>query len=245
MRSRFPYMPMLKNALLLALFVFSAIAKVFAQQEPRLGIAIKPIIPSGLFNNEADVIRRGNTQFAINPQVGYSAGVALRQDLPYLLSLETGIYYIRRIYELNITEGENTTSNKFRFVNYEIPVTGLIYIRLGKNTYLNNAFGLSFDFFPNSVYTENEYYQQKAERTYWVLPALTADVGGEYRTEKNGNFYIGASYHRMLINMAKTLILYEKGAVKESVTTPLSGNYFALNFRYYFPTNRTAPIDFN
>jgi hypothetical protein len=238
-------MLMPKNSLAFIFLFFCLSAKLFAQQEPRLGIAIKPIIPSALFDNQSLVEKQGKVEFSIDPKIGYSAGVVLRKDLPSLLSLETGIYYVRRIYQLNISDStNNATSNKFRFVNYEIPVTGLIYIRLGKNSYLNTAFGLSFDFFPNSVYTENEFYQQKAERNYWVLPGLVADVGFEYRTEKKGNFYFGGSYHRMLLKMADTRIFYENGTIAEDITTPLSGHYFAFNLRYFFPTQRTAPIDF-
>ncbi|MGZ5243197.1 MAG: outer membrane beta-barrel protein [Bacteroidia bacterium] len=240
-------MPMPKNtSVLLIIFLLCLVKSSLAQtQEPRLGIAIKPIIPSGLFDNQELVETQGKVQFSIEPKLGYSAGVVLRQDLPSLLSFETGIYYVRRIYDLAISDNlNNSTRNKFRFVNYEVPITGLIYIRLSENMYLNNTFGISLDFFPNSIFTENEFYQQRAERNYWVLPGLIADVGAEYRTKKSGNFYIGGAYHRMLLPMANTIIAYKNGTIDETITTPLSGHYFAFNFRYFFPTQRTAPVDF-
>lgn len=235
-----------KNTSILIILLLALTQQVFAQlQEPRMGIAIKPIIPSALFDNQELVTNQGAVQFAIDPKIGYSAGVVLRQDLPSLLSFETGIYYVRRIYNLSIGDSTgHSTSNKFRFVNYEVPITGLIYIRLSENIYLNNTFGISLDFFPNSIFTENANYQQRAERNYWILPGLIADVGAEYRTEKKGNFYIGGSYHRMLLPMANTIIAYQNGSIEESIITPLSGHYFAFNFRYFFPTQRTAPIDF-
>ncbi len=239
------YILMQRNTSIIILFLVFFTLKAFSQQEPRLGIAVKPIVPSALFNNESLTIAKNKVQFTVDPQVGYSAGVVLRKDLPSLLSFETGIYYVRRIYKLNITDSAGgSTENKFRFVNYEVPITGLIYIRLSENLYLNNTFGISLDFFPNSIFTENEYYQQRAERNYWVLPGLIADVGAEYRTEKSGNFYIGGSYHRMLLPMANTIVAYKNNGIEESVITPLSGHYFAFNIRYFFPTQRTPAIDY-
>jgi len=84
-------MPMSKNSLAFIILFFCLSLNLFAQQEPRLGVAIKPIIPSALFDNQSLVQKQGKVTFSIDPKVGYSAGVVLRKDLPSLLSLETGI----------------------------------------------------------------------------------------------------------------------------------------------------------
>lgn len=191
-------------------------------------------------------MNQGAVNFSIDPKPGYALGVTFRQELPYLLSFESGIHYTRRTYDLHISDtmGFNTT-NKFRFITYEIPFNGLIYIKLNENAYLNNAFGLTVDFVPSNVFTENPYYLQKVQRKYWVLPGLNAETGWEYRTENKGIFYVGGSYHRMLVRLADTRIAYAHGAIQEDITTKLSGHYFAFNFRYFFPTHRTAPIQWD
>lgn len=212
---------------------------------PRLGFSFRPVIPSGLFDNTELEVQQGPVKFSIDPKPGYAIGVSFRQELPYLLSFESGIHFVRRAYDLHISDTGFSTTNKFRFITYEIPFNGLIYIRLSENTYLNNAFGLTLDFVPSNVFTENEYYLQKVQRKYWVLPGLNAETGWEYRTEKSGIFYVGGSYHRMLVRLADTRIAYTRGPINEDITTKLSGHYFALDFRYFFPTQRTAPIEWD
>jgi hypothetical protein len=214
-------------------------------EKPQLGLSVRPIIPSGLFDNTTLEIERGSVNFTIDPRPGYSLGVTFRQELPQHLSLESGIHMARRSYDLIIKDRDSLVQNPFRFVTYEIPFNALVFIRLTENTFLSNALGLSLDFLPSDIFVQQTAYVQKAQRTFWVLPALNAETGWEYRTEKSGIFYAGGSYHRMLVRLADTRIAYSRAGVNEDFTTQLSGHYFALNFRYFFPLHRTAPIEWD
>jgi hypothetical protein len=228
------------------LFVFPPLVS-FAQDDlPTLGAEIRPLIPSDLFAIKAPNPTFGHKVFTINPQGSYSAGGVIRLNLTKFWNLESGIYYTSRVYGSNMKDsGGINASGKIIFDNYEVPVLGLIYIRLAKNIYLNNAFGLSLDFFPTDAQSpDNGYYYQKLARTYWILPALMANIGAEYRTEKNGYFYLGALYHRMLIPMGQTEFFFnDSGFPAYTPAQQIQGHYFAVDLKYFFPTKRTPEIN--
>ncbi len=235
--------------LLCSILVFSHIIKTSAQEyyldKPTLGIEVRPIIPSNLFAVDYPQLSKNYNVFTITPRVGYSAGAVIRSALSRMWSIESGIYYTSRQYG---TSGKDSAGNvvkdQFRFDNYEIPFLGLIYIRLSKNMYINTAFGVSADFFPEDIQTPmNSQYFVRVGREYWVLPALMANVGFEYRTEDNGYFYVGALYHRMLMPLGGVGFFYNYNGGPEGVASILEGHYFALDFKYFFPTKRTAVLD--
>jgi hypothetical protein len=220
----------------------------FGQYEkPTLGVEIKPIIPSDLFAvKNKDLVYKDKT-FSINPQIGVSAGAVVRLNLSKFWNLESGIYYTERVYGTRMRDSMGTDiKDKFRFDNYEIPISALVYIRLAKNIYLNTSFGLSLDFFPTDVQSpDNGMYVQKAYRSYWVLPALLANVGAEFRTKNSGYFYIGGLYHRMLYTPmgAAKFSFDDNGYPDQTGLIPLQGHYFSIDFKYFFPTNRTPTIN--
>lgn len=222
---------------------FFSFSRVAAQKidHTTLGISFRPIIPSALFDNTVLQSVTDKATYTMQPRLGFSAGAVLRIGLYKQFSLETGINYVERIYQSSIKSDSANYSNKIHFVNYEVPVLCNIYVRTAKQTYLTTAFGFSFDFFPNDLSVVQDNYVQRAVRQSWVLPGLIAQVGYEYRTEKNGFFYVGGSYHRMLENIAYTGFLTPDGIVT-SGTIPINGHYFALEFKYFFPaTHSPAP----
>ena len=68
----------------------------------------------------------------------------------------------------------------------------------------------------------------------WIIPSLIANIGWEYRTDKSGYIYLGASYHRPFSHMAKEVILYNGNSRFERVELNLSGNYITVDIRYFF-----------
>src|SRR6185436_134518 len=121
----------------------------------------------------------------IGTHSSFCGGALIRHRLHKQIFLESGINYIYRIYSSDIHDGSVNISRTFRFINYEIPIQGLIYIQTAKNSFVNNTFGISLDFFPNDVRVTDSIMMQLAVRRYWVLPAIIASTGYEYRTKKN------------------------------------------------------------
>lgn len=183
----------------------------------------------------------GDIEFTIEPSNGFAFGMVVRKGLNDQFSIESGINYSRRNYNLTITEDSTgfRGESDFSYVIYEIPVLALIYVRLGENTYLNNAFGFNLNFLPSDWESFDTYFQHYSARTYWVVPALQANVGFEYRTVESGFFYIGFSYHQPFNNITTAGVLFKEeggsqGLVKEVTDFDISGNYLTLDLRYFF-----------
>jgi len=248
----------LTGACSIGILIFICTTAANSQQfidKPTLGIEIKPVVPSNLFATNSDTVSwkhavigqssAKNYLFTITPELSFSAGAVIRAAINRQWSVESGIYYTARTYGTSAKDSTGKViKDNFRFDNYEIPLLGLLYIRLSKNVYINNAFGLCLDFLPDDIQTPgNSFYYVRVNKLYWVLPALMANVGAEYRTQNNGYFYIGALYHRELTELGEAGFFFTNNEGPEGVGTPLNGHYFALDFKYFFPTKRTPVID--
>jgi len=213
---------------------------LFAQSNiTTVGIQIKPIISGEFLNTGPQSETIGDIEFTVAPANGFSFGMVVRQGFNDQFSLETGINYSRRNYDLTIREDSTgfVGESDFTYVIYEIPILGLIYVRLGENSYLNTAFGINFNFLPSDWESFDSYYQHFSARSYWVIPALQANVGFEYRTRESGFWYVGFSYHQPFDNLTTAIVAYNDEATqleKEITTFDIQGNYLTLDLRYFF-----------
>lgn len=201
------------------------------------GLQLKPIISAELMNTGPQIEKVGDIEFTIEPGTGYAFGMVIRKGLNKQFSLETGINYSRRNFGLRITEDSTgfEGNSDFSYVIYEIPLLALIYVRLGENTYLNNAFGLNLNFLPSDWESFDTYFEHYSARRSWIMPALQANVGFEYRTYESGYWYLGFSFHRPFNTITVAGVLYkEDQLVKESAFFDIRGNYLTLDLRYFF-----------
>lgn len=226
-----------RTTLFLSLMASLAASPVFAQQGMlTVGLQVRPLIPSSFFIDEAE-ITEGDVNASLSPKGGYSFGMMVRYGFSDLFAMETGINFISRNYNRSysreslgfVEEGDIT------FVGYEIPILAMVYVRLGERTYMNVATGPSLDFFPSDVETASQELLVYFFREGWIRPALAANLGFEFRTEKSGIFYLGATYHRPFGNMVVAdFTHYENQVPTSSVRMDLSGTYLTLDLRYYF-----------
>lgn len=227
---RFPYV--------LLCLLFFTMTQLNAQSNiTTVGIQIKPIISAQFLNTGPQVERAGDIEFTITPTNGYSFGMVIRKGFNDQFSLETGINYTRRNYDLKITEDSTSFvgNSDFSYVIYEIPLLGLIYVQLGEKTFLNTAFGLNLNFLPSDWESFDTYFVHYSDRTYWVMPALQVNVGFEYRTYESGFLYAGFSLHRPFNTITTAGVLYKDDqVVKETVFFDIRGNYLTLDLRYFF-----------
>lgn len=204
------------------------------------GIQLKPIIPLQLLDAGKQIESKNNIEYINNPKLGMSFGMVIRVGFTKSLSLETGINMLRRNYDLTINDlDSNFTSNSsFRITNYEIPVLGLVYVQLNRNMFMNVAGGISFDMYPTPLFTGDENYTNAIGRTNWLQTSLLANVGWEYRTEKSGYWYVGASFHRPFKQIMTEIITYKAFNRNEKIGFDLKGNYLTLDLRYFFPEEK-------
>ena len=201
------------------------------------GIQLKPIFESGLLKTGKEELTQNNVDFTVTLKSGFSGGVIIRKGLSELLSLETGISLTKRKYELKINDRDTgfTGISEFRIVSYEIPLSLLVFIQVGEKTFMNASLGYCLNMFASDIFTyDTTYFENYATYNSRFRSAVLANLGAEYRTEKSGYFYIGATYQRPFGDIYGEQITYEANGKREIVGTGLSGSYLTLDLRYYF-----------
>ncbi len=231
---------MIKKIFILCFFVFAAQAQ---EKQTMFGLQYKPIVPSAYFDAANISAEWDNFQFDLSPRYSYSLGMVVRRGLNRTFSFETGINYIDRNYKLST---DNSTINLHDFTDfslraYEIPYQILTNIQASNNIFLNVAFGMSHNIFASDVYSEGEEDYQFIQNTLKrkrIQMAMLANIGAEFRTEKDGIFYIGASLHRPWDEVGRIYPEYED--FNESAPSldahylEVFGNFVTIDLRYFF-----------
>ena len=204
-----------------------------------LGLQVKPVIALDLF----DPVSTATTEHvstSVELKGGFAFGMSVRVGLTNSVSFETGLGQIQRNYDFRIANDTSLydETGLVRYTGYEIPMTGLVYIRLGERTWMNTALGASLDFYPSDVEAVIDQGDVYIFRRNWAQAGVLGNVGVEYRTRKSGTFYLGATYHRPFNDMALADLTWKyfgpPAARTATVRTTLSGSYLTVDLRYYF-----------
>lgn len=207
----------------------------------KFGMLYKPIIPNRLIGYYEQDFNKDPFQSTVKQKFGHSLGMQIRIGLTNVISLETGLSFTQRNYQLNYSHADSgyAAKGQVRIVSYEIPVSGLVYIRLGDDLYMSAALGSALTFFPSDVrtfepITSNERFQQEGAYYSKVQGAMLANLGFEYRSKKSGTFYLGASYHLPFKPIMAFAMSYEYGNSNLVSYGNISGSYLTADIRYYF-----------
>ena len=230
------------------LYLFFLSGKFFGQNttvnEFKFGFQLRPIIPNSYLNTAVETATSGNFSYSAKSNVGISFGSIIRKPLGKFWNLETGLNFVKRSYSLNFDLNDSvqvSSKQSMTFIAYEIPIQALIYVRLGKAWYMNASAGISIDFFPSETETyssekiDSTYYDfsQKTYRIKWSAFAAQSNLGFEYRTEKQGYYYVGASFHRPFGRIAGSQGLIETTSGSDRLWLSLSGSYFSIDLKYF------------
>ncbi len=204
-----------------------------------VGLQIKPVIPLDFFD-PVTAVQMPHVEGALTLTGGLAFGMNVRVGITNSVSLETGISQITRRYRfdlMNDTAGVSESA-RVRYVGYEVPVMGLVYIRLGEYTWMNAALGFSLDLYPSDVQRDVEHGRVYIYRRHWAQTGVVGNMGVEYRTEKIGTFYLGATFHRPFNDMAVAdMTYYGPSFYPYTTRTSLDGSYLTVDIRYYFHEN--------
>lgn len=203
------------------------------------GFQYKPIFASAFLSTGTKSISQNGIDFSVSQKFGYCAGMIIRRGITKRFSFETGINYAKRNFGLSITDTSFTGKSDFTIIGYEIPVQLLIFLQASKKGYINTSMGMSWDMYPSNVATKDSYFWTSSKRHSLFQLAALANLGYEYRTEKSGYFYIGASYHLPFSYFYLTTINYRTN--QEIAKIKLGGNYLTIDFRYYFHEDPLKP----
>jgi len=224
---------------LLACFQLQLQSSSFAQKGSTIvGVQYKPIFPVGFLGTGKQSSTPELVTFDVELKSGYCAGMVIRHNFSELLALESGINYVKRKYNLTISDADFKGKTEFRIIGYEIPVNLLVYIQLGEKLFMNASMGPSLDMFASNVQSYDEYFQHVSFRNHIFQASVLANLGWEWRTEESGYIYLGASYHRPFSFIYLTKIEYRYRGKDESTDQKLLGNYLTLDLRYFFPENK-------
>lgn len=236
----------MNNWRLLFFLLFLCTTSGFAQKGlTTLGIQLKPMVPSQFFGTGPVRQLSEQTDALLENQLGWNSGVVIRRGLNNMWSLETGISMVQRNYKVTFESLRFgfSESMSYRLVGYEIPIQALIYVQLGKQWFINGSGGVALNFYPSNlekfgstvVDTTFIDYHMKTYRNNWMMPSVLANLGFEYRTKESGFFYIGASYHRPLSEIALSNLRIESNGSGNDTKFFLNGTYLTLDLRYFLP----------
>lgn len=206
------------------------------------GLQFKPLIPGDFLGKSVVEIKQDQLYAKFTQKFGYSFGASVRIGFTKLISLETGINMVQRNYNIDFAVADSNiyAKNTFGTVSYDIPVNLLIYIQLSDKIFMNTSFGGSFIYNPTNVATKvtldkGHSFVHEGRRASKAAVDFNANVGMEYRTEKNGIFYIGLTGKVPFQPIYKIAAIYSKGSYSKIATGELTGTYLSLDFRYYLP----------
>ena len=216
----------------LSLLTYAAQAQ---ERTVTVGLQVKPIFPVKFLKTGGQTVSQNGVNFTITPKLGYSGGMVIRWGFTNTLSLETGINYVKRNYDLDFKTDTFQGKSDFGVVNYQIPVSVLVFIRLTNRLYMNASAGLSLDMFVSDIRTFSSYFNNYSQRNGVFQSGVLANLGWEYRTPKSGYFYIGASFQRPFAQIYNSSLTYEPSkANNENVLMKLNGSYLTFDVRYFF-----------
>lgn len=226
------------------LFFFAFVKSKGQENVTTFGIQIKPMLNSAFFGTVGTTAENGSLVVVNTPRLGWNFGGVVRRGLTKNWSFETGINVVQRNYTLDFKHPllEEDQRLDFRFIGYEIPLQGLIYVRLGERFFMNASGGLSFDLYPTDVESQIDQrrdtlrfdFYQRTYKNSWLQVAVIANYGFEYRTKEDGYFYFGASFHAPFSDIAVTAARFDVNTFPTRLEYQISGTYLTLDFKYFF-----------
>lgn len=216
------------------------------------GLQYRPIIPMDAFGTGPQAITgKDNLHNSLVSQTfSFSFGGVMRIGFTPRLAIETGINFTRRNYQTEyfVPDSNLTATTSIRNISYDIPANLLIYAKINEVVYINASFGNSFIFFPTNTATQTNTlphnFLTETEIRRWIQFALNANTGVEFRTEKNGIFYLGASFQRPFSALYNVRTTYKYINDPNFGIGALTGTFFTLDFKYFLPqvNSKGSPV---
>ena len=229
--------------LLTGTFSFAQKGKTF------FGVQLNPIIPNRYIGQFEQTYAYDSIPFydgMIKQRPGMNFGMVVRHGITNTISIESGITYTRRSYNIsyNAPDSGFASNNNLTLINYNIPINGLVYIQLADDWFMNASAGINLSFYPTSVFTQapiidvDHQFYQVGTRTSWVQTGVNANYGFEYRHKDAGTFYMGASYSLPFSPIMDFIMTWRSHGVRHKVYEEINGSYLTFDFKYFFPTKK-------
>lgn len=242
--------------LLLVLISFSLIplghAQVKKVRPPSyFGLQVRPVFPTQFIGTNSLSFSNDGFNTTISQRMGYSFGGTVRVGVTELIAFETGINFTQRYYDItySVPDSNIAGTGGFGFVEYDVPLNALFYIRLSEKWYMNASLGLTASYKPTNVQTietgtgYNQFIYTGIVRSKASIDA-NANFGFEFRTEKKGFFYVGGSARVPFAPLFDLVATYKwQGKLNRSYSG-MDGSFLAIDFKYFFPNIRNKGLQF-
>jgi hypothetical protein len=227
------------KAILLSFVIFSFVLCYGQNPEPAhepktvFSFQLSPVFSLNLIQNNDRLVEIDSLNtLELRHMPSYLFGMEMRHEVSRYFSIQTGINNIRRHIDMTLTN-DSVSTTRLKYYGYEIPVMLLAYLRLSEHIYMDNAVGVSVNFYPSDI-IQGQFYGISRR---WISAGLLAHVGWDFRTQSSGYFHIGASYQ---LHFGELLhVLYFKNEIygHGDARIVTGGSYLAVNFKYFFPVN--------
>ncbi|NDB35432.1 MAG: hypothetical protein EB023_08830 [Flavobacteriia bacterium] len=227
---------------LLSLTIFPAFCQIGDTKLPSyFGVQVRSIIPTNFVGNPITTLQKDGLQASLQQTIGYSFGGIVRVGLTELIALETGINFSQRYFKVqgSIADSGIYVTNQLGFIQYDLPLNGLIYIKLTKRFFANASLGVTAGFKPTSIATQNNIDGSKFfYHTGFVNKKASLDLNGnlgfEFRSKKSGFFYLGAAVRLPLAPLFTYIATYRNQGYKVTQYGDVSGAFLGIDLRYFF-----------
>ena len=222
------------------------------------GLRVCPVFPTQFIGEKSLSLTQGNDDIVkinteITQKIGYSFGGVVRAGLTKVVALETGLNFTQRSFDLTMELPDSSISgtNDFKFIAYDVPINALFYIKLTDQWFMNASLGLAVTFAPTHIGTaslpkkRHEFYHTGLVRNKIGLD-MNANVGFEFRTEKNGFFYLGGVARVPFKPLFDLYVQYDyTGTDYQSIMHgTVDGSFLSIELKYFFPNIKNKGLQF-
>lgn len=232
---------------ILSIFICLLISPAFSQTGKRkvpsyFGFVVKPVFPTKFIGNPISSGSLNGFETEVSQKLGFAFGGTVRVGLTKLVALETGLNITQRNFDLTMSYADSNSyaTNTMKFIEYDIPVNALFYIRLADQWFMNASMGFALSYKPSDTRVTNTPGGYHTFAHFGVRKNLAgidanANIGFEFRTEKSGIFYVGGSGRVPFANLFDMAAHYKYQGNITVIEMPIDGSFLALDFKYFFP----------
>lgn len=238
--------------ILLCLLATTSSAQVKKVAPPSyFGLQVRTVFPTQFIGTNTLNLEKDGFFSTISQRVGYSFGGTVRAGLTDLIAFETGINFTQRYYDVNFSVPDSNVSgtSEFGFIEYDIPLKALIYIRLSEKWYSTASMGFAISFKPTNVqifeqpFGPHRFVYTGLLRRKYSIDAM-ASFGFEYRTDRKGFFFIGGSARVPFSPIFDLVASYEWQGLSTRTFGEMDGSFLSIDVKYFFPNIRNRGPQF-